>query len=380
MYSVIDYGRMSDPHRFNAYHSALARVISKDSVVVDLGAGTGIFALLAAKLGARKVYAIEPDPALALARVVARANSLSAQIEFIQKFSTEVELPEKADVIVADLKGALPMYRGSISSVMDARDRFLKPGGILIPQKDRIFVAVVQNEEFYRGRFDGYLRARHTGVDWSEAIRMVNHHCGPGRFGAGDLLSKPEAWADIDYTAVSLDCFEREVDLFVQDPGTAHGLGMWFDSLVWGDIQLTNAPEAPPLPYGKMFFPLPEPVVVEKGDRVRCRLSSRLVGDDYLWQWETEWLNGDGSVRRRFSQSNLQGNPIDMDRLKRLAPGGRPRLGENGTAALFVLEAFQGEDSIREISVRLLDRFPGQFASLDRALSFVQEMAKMFAR
>src|SRR5689334_22429068 len=132
MYRVVDYGDMiADTVRMDAFVAALRGAITPGSVLVDIGTGTGIFALLACSLGARRVYAIEPNDAIEVARAIATANGLSDRIEFHQACSTAVTLPEQADVIVADIGGALPWFQRAIPSIVDARRRFLAPNGIL---------------------------------------------------------------------------------------------------------------------------------------------------------------------------------------------------------------------------------------------------------
>src|ERR1044071_9186116 len=101
MYRLREYGQMiADFGRTAAYAKALERRVTPESVVVDIGTGTGIFALLAARLGARKVYAIDPSDAIEYGRRIAAANGLSERVDFIQGLSTDIQLPEKADVIV----------------------------------------------------------------------------------------------------------------------------------------------------------------------------------------------------------------------------------------------------------------------------------------
>src|SRR5919197_1335248 len=103
MYSVAAYGEMiADEGRMQAYSRALQHAISPASVVVDLGAGTGILSLLACRYGARKVYAVEPSSAIAIAEETAHANGFGDRIQCIQAHSTEIHLPEKADVILDD--------------------------------------------------------------------------------------------------------------------------------------------------------------------------------------------------------------------------------------------------------------------------------------
>src|SRR5579864_6216059 len=110
MYNLTDYGAMMfDQPRMQAYVSALERAVRPGSVVLDIGTGTGVFALLACRFGARKVYAIEPNDAIHVARRLAADNGCADRIEFVQDLSTRITLPEKADVIVSDLRGVLPL-------------------------------------------------------------------------------------------------------------------------------------------------------------------------------------------------------------------------------------------------------------------------------
>jgi protein arginine N-methyltransferase 1 len=91
MYSIGDYGDMiADKVRMDPYAYALKAVIEPDSVVLDIGTGTGMHALLACKFGARKVYAIEPNDAIHLARELVRENGFADRIEFFQEISTHV--------------------------------------------------------------------------------------------------------------------------------------------------------------------------------------------------------------------------------------------------------------------------------------------------
>jgi protein arginine N-methyltransferase 1 len=142
MYTIADYASMmADITRIDAYAAAIAKVVHAGSVVADLGAGTGIFALLAARLGAHKVYAVEPDDAIHVARHLAAANGVVDRIEFIQARSTDVRLPERATIIVSDIRGTLPFFEQHLPAVVDARERLLAETGVLIPRRDRVWAA-----------------------------------------------------------------------------------------------------------------------------------------------------------------------------------------------------------------------------------------------
>jgi protein arginine N-methyltransferase 1 len=150
MYSLFDYGAMiADSGRFNAYAKAIARAVRPGDIVADIGCGPGLFSLLACRAGARRVFAIESEDSIQFARVLASANGFTDRIEFIQSDSRKTELPGRANVIVSDLRGVLPLYDNAIPSLEDARQRLLATGGIMIPQGDTLKAAVIEAEEYY---------------------------------------------------------------------------------------------------------------------------------------------------------------------------------------------------------------------------------------
>ena len=135
---------IADAPRMDAYAAALRNTVTPDSVVMDLGSGPGVFALLACKLGARCVYAVEPDNVIGLAREAAAANGFADRIQFFESLSTEITLDEPASIIISDLRGVLPWFQQHIPSIIDARERLLARGGTLIPHRDILWAAVVE--------------------------------------------------------------------------------------------------------------------------------------------------------------------------------------------------------------------------------------------
>ncbi|MGQ0732592.1 MAG: 50S ribosomal protein L11 methyltransferase, partial [Acidobacteriota bacterium] len=94
-----------DVRRNDAYRAALEQAITPDSVVLDLGAGTGVLGLMAARLGARRVYLVEPEDVIAVAEEIVRANSLQDVVTCLQGRIEDVKPPEPVDVIVSVLTG-----------------------------------------------------------------------------------------------------------------------------------------------------------------------------------------------------------------------------------------------------------------------------------
>ena len=156
-YDLIAYSKMlADTVRVRAYTEALRETVRAGSVVLDIGTGPGILALLACRAGAARVYAVEPAPVIGLARAVARANGCGDRITFIEASSREIELPERADVIVSDIRGQLPLRADAIPVLIDARRRHLRSGGTMIPLVDTINGAVVEAPRTYDRAVDGW--------------------------------------------------------------------------------------------------------------------------------------------------------------------------------------------------------------------------------
>ena len=307
MYSVHFYGQMlADRPRMEAYTAALRRVVKPDSVVMDLGCGPGVFALLACKLGARRVYAVEPENIVGLAREAAAANGFSDRIEFFEKLSTEITLPEPATIIISDLRGVLPWFEQNVSSIIDARERLLAPGGVLIPLRDVLWASVVEAPEQYdeivgpwRDRFD---------LDLAAGRRLVTNTWRKSRIKPEQLLTDPVCWATLDYYEVNSNEVCAEISWQATRNGTAHGAAVWFDSELAEGIRFSNHPAAPEMIYGIGFFPFSQPVEVREGERITLRLAADLVSDGYVWRWDTEVLG-----KASFKQSTFFGVPLSTN-------------------------------------------------------------------
>jgi protein arginine N-methyltransferase 1 len=173
MYSLHSYGQMlADAPRMDAYLAALRNAVKPDSVVLDLGCGPGVFALMACKFGARRVYAVEPESIISLAREAAVTNGCADRIEFFESLSTEISLPEPASIIISDLRGVLPWFEQHIPTIIDARERLLAPGGVLIPQRDVLWATVVEAPEQYEDFVGPW---RRFDLDLAAGTRLITN-------------------------------------------------------------------------------------------------------------------------------------------------------------------------------------------------------------
>jgi len=382
MYSISGFGGMiADDVRMSAYERALRQAIRPGSVVVDIGTGTGIFSLLACKFGARRVYAIEPDPATEVAREIAAANGYQDRITFIQDLSTRTSLSERADVIVSDIRGVLPLFQQHIPTIVDARQRLLAPGGLLIPQQDVVWAAVVEAPDLY-ARCMSPWDLRPYGLDMQAARRIVSNTWSKRRVTPEQLLLEPRTWAVLDYATVESPDVSGVMTWTGTRPGTGHGLIVWFDTVLAEGIGFSNAPAEPELIYGGGFFPWSEPVAIDARDTVTVALHANLVGEDYVWRWDTTVLDGlhPGREKAHFSQSTFFGVPLSPAQLRKQAENYVPRLNEDGEIDRLILTLMNGEVPLREIARRVADRFPSRFGSPRDALNRVGGLARQYSQ
>ena len=382
VYDLVGYGDMiSDRVRTDAYAHALRDAVTPDSLVLDIGTGTGLFALLACRFGARHVYAVEPSDAIAVARDIARANGYSSRITFIQKRSDRVQLPAPVDVIVSDIRGILPMCQTSLQSIVDARCRLLAPGGTLIPMRDRLMAAPVESQQL----FDRYTRpwdSQTHDLDMTAARALVTNAWYKGRSRPDQLLAKAQCWATLDYTSLDSAAVAGEVSWIAERTGTVFGLSIWFDSELGAGAVLSNAPESPELIYGSAFFPLSEPVDVCAGDKIDACLRADPVGDDHVWSWTTtiRASKNPSEPKARFEQSTFYSMPMIRAQLHKRAASHRPELTEDGRIALLILDSMRKRQSLEDIAAQLFADFPDRFktrhAAFDHACSFSGKYAE----
>ena len=384
MYSIASYGSMiTDVTRMTAYVQALRQAVTPGCVVVDIGTGTGIFALLACQFGAGKVYALEPADVIHVACESAAANGYAERIECIQQLSTHVTLPKRADVIIADLHGWLPLYQYSIPSLIDARQRLLAPDGVLIPQQETLWAAVVEAPDLYR-EYTAPWRENTYSLDMRAAEQLVLNTWGEGRVKPDQLLVEPHCWATLDYATVESPNYSAEVTWQVARAGIGHGLNIWFDTRLGEGVGFSNAPgaSAPCVVYGSAFFPWTTPVSLDKGDEVCVTLQTHLVDGDYVWGWDTRVFQHGmpRHIKANFKQSTFLGVPLGLSQVRKREMTHIAQLTPQAQVTRRVLDLMDGQTALGDIARIVYEQFPDQFRSWQEALDRVGEISGKYCQ
>lgn len=299
MYRLTDYGWMlRDPRRIDAYRRSLAAVITNKSVVADLGTGIGTFAILAARLGAARVYAIESADIIEVAKANARNNGVDDRIRFIRSDVISAELPERVDVVVSDLAGALPLFEQHLPSILHAREHLLAPGGLLIPALDRLFCAPVTSAELYDqiiGRWHSVAEvdltaAESLALNSLHALAVEPHH----------LLAEPRVWGEIDYLRFTSVDVRGSAAWQIAGDTRIYGFALWFESRFDDRIVIASGPWSPDSVHATMVVPLANPLDARAGDALRVTIGCVRAAGRYVTTWHASTSTHPGTRQSTF--------------------------------------------------------------------------------
>lgn len=303
-------GMLRDRVRVEGYRAGLLAAASRirGATVLDIGTGSGIMAMLAAKCGAKKVFAVEASPEVArVASRLARANDFVGTIEVIPKHLEDITdediAPGSVDVIVSELFSHFLVGELGLQPVTVARARFLRPGGLVLPSVGWLMLSPFDDKELgaeLRGRHSFWAQRDFYGLDLTSALRIAEEQS--LRENVCDLVdpasllvapaeaprkildlagpTDPNAWRSIEFEAP----FPRRARDAVID-----GLCGWWDVEFSGDgvsspaPVLSTAPDAPPTVWAQNRFMLDKPLAAKAADKLtaKCQLRMNSIRESY---------------------------------------------------------------------------------------------------
>ena len=293
-----------DEVRMDAYKKGIHEVVKEGDVVADIGTGSGILAFFSVQAGARKVYAVEQDSIIEEAEKLAKRSGFDEKIVFMKGRSDKVELPEKVDVITSELIGFFGLEENLLHFKIDARERFLKPGGRLVPAWLELCLVPVESEVIWRKHI-GLWNRDYYGFDFSP----VRHYAVSQRYltdctNKVDRLAAPCTISHIDFYEIKRIPFVFNAEVTITKNGNLHGLMGYFRSGLSPNVVLSTSLEEPVTHWKQTFFPLEDVIPVEKGDELSCKIKAIPQMNTVYWEWRTA-VSRDGKKIGDFNQSNL---------------------------------------------------------------------------
>jgi len=365
---------LQDRVRLAAYRAAIKATVRPGQTVVDLAAGTGILGLLACEAGAGRVYAVDESGMADLARDLARANGFGERIEVIRGNAFRASLPQRVDLAITDQMGRFGFEAGLVQLLADARQRFLKPGGVTVPAAIDLQIAPVKCAPVASRLL--FSDSRPGGFSYRAAQEVALNTGYPITFRRDDLLGAPALLARLnlveDRAAIS-----GSVSMPIETRGVLDGIGGWFTARLSPAVSLTNSPlSACAINRRNVFFPIARTTPVENGDVVRVEM--KIMPANLIVAWRVEVRGRDGALRARSSHSTLRGMLLSGAGLNRLKSDYVPRLNRWGEARRAVVNLCDGAHAVSEIDAEIHRRYPDLFASLEQASVFVAEVVTRY--
>jgi len=266
---------VSDRPRTSAFEAAIAEVVKPGDVVIDVGAGTGILSIFAARAGARRVIAVERSGMAQLARELIAHNGLQDVIEVFEGDAHDLVLDEKADVIVSEWLGHMAYVENMFDAVRAVRDAWLKPGGVMLPSGAQVFLAPIQADRLYYEDGPGFWDGESIhGIDFSCFTQRELERGYSTKIALSErlLLAPGEVIHTLqtDVAKAGDEWGEGTIRFTIERDGVLNGFMGWFSSQLSPNVLLETSPEFPTTHWEQTYFPF-HPIVVKAGETVAVK-------------------------------------------------------------------------------------------------------------
>lgn len=271
---------IKDKVRTGSYKKAIDdnAEIFQGKIVLDIGCGTGILSIFAAKAGAKHVYGIEFADIADYAKEIVKENNLSSKITIIKAKVEDVELPvKKVDIIISEWMGYFLIYESMLDTVLYARDKWLDKNGYILPDRARIFLASIEDGEYRHNKVDSWNNV--YGFDFS---CLRNTALAEPLIDVSDSENVNSTVAkvfDIDLYTVKKDDldFSAGFEIEFTKNDHCHGIITWFDVIfekLPTKVILPTGPYDTPTHWKQVIFYLDKEIEVKKGEVLKGNIAA----------------------------------------------------------------------------------------------------------
>jgi len=289
----IHVAMLNDRLRTSSFLAGIHEVVHPGDVVLDIGTGTGILAIAAARAGARHVYAIEASGIGKSAKTIFEANGLADRITLIEGWSTQINLPEHADVLISEIIGNEPLGERVLETTVDALKRLLKPNARLLPNRVKIFglpIAIPQTELIKHTFAAETLQNWKSwyGIDFSPLIDITRNspqtfYINPSLASDWKTLCKPVLLADVDFNDVSQLTIDNTMSVTTNASGELNGVLIYFELELGPTTRLSTHPEKADndCSWRSPVWTFTDPLLLQTGDKFTVTYKYRLTEDQF---------------------------------------------------------------------------------------------------
>jgi protein arginine N-methyltransferase 1 len=280
---------------------------------------------------------------------LAKENGVADRVTVHATSSLEMEAPEPIDVVISDMRGAAPLVDQNLAALRDIRERWLAPGGVVIPLRDRLQVVVVEAEGvggWLERAATSFERLGFQAASARSSIRNQVYGDSSHPLASSDMLSSNGTWATIEYGSGDYQSVEGTVSLEAKRGGLARGLSVYFETDLCPGVGFDTAP-GQSVVYGRLFLPLATWLDVAPEDRFEVTVRADVRGE--RWAWDTTHLRG-GEPVAKLRQATFLGLPSSMADLVRTSETSAPKLGKRGERLRRILGEMDGTRTIRQIA------------------------------
>jgi type II protein arginine methyltransferase len=270
------FAMLNDHARNRAFAEAIERTDLRGKVVLDIGAGSGLLSMLAAKQGAAHVYACEMvAPVADKAVEIIAANGYADRVTLIPKSSYDlhvgVDLPRRAQVLVSETIDCGFVGEGFLGSLRHAREHLLEPGAALVPRRFALEGALIESPDVFQLNRVGSAE----GFDLAGFNELSTQGYFPVRLGTWRhrFASDPAQLLALDLAAYDFAPITSMATLTATSSGVVHGVAFWFDVELVPGVRITNSPHAGSSHWMQAFACFDRPVAVAAGDDVLVELA-----------------------------------------------------------------------------------------------------------
>jgi hypothetical protein len=352
---------VQDYERVNAYARALREVVRPGDVVADLGTGTGVLAVLAARAGARKVYAIERGGIADLAQRVFRENGVADRVEILRGDARDVVFPEPPNVVVSETLGCFGIEEDIVALLKMLRPR-CAPDVRFVPSAVDLMLGPVWDEGLERelAELDDI-----AGVSLAPLRAQLVHKPTVQRLLPEQMMGKGQRAARFELSRDALPAIYRAT-LPIERDGYANAIGGWFVAQLSPSVSLTNAPDAPRTSWSHAVLPLEPALRLTAGAQLEVEVQPRFAGVRALWCWSARLK--DGEQREGAALASSGGSLRDAGHQLGIGTiAGNQKVASPRLEAWSAILQGDASPSIDELAARLLAKMPQRYAGMEDA-------------